>query len=57
MIGLLDRAEELLFDPDNRRCGNLAFVYEKCAPTFDYYGRFITATDLRRLSEDIYAGH
>lgn len=57
VIGLLDRAEELLFDPDNRRCGNLAFVYEKCAPTFDYYGRFITATDLRRLSEDIYAGH
>ncbi len=50
----LDRAEELLLQavlPDE---GYLAFVYEKCAPSFDYYGRFLFAKELRKKAKAIY---
>ena len=42
----LDKAAALLDDPALPRDGYYAFVCEKCAPTFDYYGYFLVAGDL-----------
>ena len=50
----LGRAEELLDTPGLARDGNYAFVCEKCAPVFDWYGWFLYAKELRRRSEEIY---
>ena len=52
--GYLRNAEELLADPAIPRNGYYAFVCEKCAPTFAYYGWFQTAADLRAAAEAIY---
>lgn len=52
----LDRARALLDRPELPRNGYYAFVCEKCAPTFGYYGRFADAQELKELSEEIYAG-
>lgn len=43
----LDRAEELL-DAHPARDGYYAFVCEKCASVFDYYGRFVYVQELER---------
>ena len=51
----LDKAETLLLTPGLPRNGYYAFVCEKCAPTFDYFGRFAFAAELRAVSEEIYA--
>ena len=53
----LDRASELLRVSDAPRDGYYAFVCEKCAPTFDYYGYFAEAADLMQEAERIYEGH
>lgn len=53
----LDRAEALLEDPRVNRGGYYAFVCEKCAPSFGYYGRFAYAEELRQRAEEIYAGN
>jgi len=50
----LDRAEELLDTPDIPQDGNYAFVCEKCAGVFGYYGRFITEQTIRERSNKIY---
>lgn len=50
----LQTAEELLLDVSNAQDGNYAFVCEKCAPTFEYYGWFMTAEELKRRSDGIY---
>ena len=50
----LDRAAELLDEPSTPRDGYYAFVCEKCAPTFDYYGYFLAAEDLRERARTIY---
>ena len=50
----LSRAWELLTDPDLPRDGYYAFVCEKCAPSFEYYGREEAAEQLRKTSEEIY---
>jgi len=51
----LDKAEELLDSvPEDHRGGYYAFVCEKCAPTFEYYGYFLTAGKLKKLAEEIY---
>ena len=42
----LDRAKALLDRPELPRNGYYAFVCEKCAPTFSYYGRFADAQEL-----------
>lgn len=34
--------------------GYLAFVYEKCAPTFGYYGWFMARNELQKQAEEIY---
>ena len=51
---LVDRAVALLDDPALAHDGYYAFVCEKCAPTFDYYGYFADAERLRREAEEIY---
>ena len=51
----LRTAEALLAEPSIPRNGYYAFVCEKCAPTFAYYGWFQTAADLRSAAEAIYA--
>ncbi|MBQ6019536.1 MAG: tetratricopeptide repeat protein [Clostridia bacterium] len=52
---LLDRAWALLDEPDAPQDGYYAFVCEKCAPTFSYYGYFLAAEKLSRRAETIYA--
>lgn len=49
---LLDRAEAHL-EAAPLRDANYAFVCEKCAPVFDYYGRFFFAEELARRAERI----
>lgn len=51
---LLDRAYDLLDDPSAPRDGYYAFVCEKCAPTFSYYGYFAAAGELKKRSEELY---
>lgn len=51
---LLDEAAELLDTPYVPRDGYYAFVCEKCAPTFEYYGYFLVAEDLKTRSKKIY---
>ena len=53
---LLDRAQTLLQDPSAPHDGYYAFVCEKCAPVFDYYGYFLTAAELREEAGKIYDG-
>jgi len=50
----LDTAAALLDDPALPRDGYYAFVCEKCAPTFDYYGYFLVAGDLNERAKAIY---
>ena len=54
---LLDRAEELLDTPSVPRDGYYAFVLEKCAPSFSYYGYFLTAQRYEETAEAIYKGN
>ena len=42
----LEKAQELLDTPSVPRDGYYAFVCEKCAPTFEYYGWFAAANEL-----------
>ena len=51
---LVDRAWELLDDPSVPRDGYYAFVCEKCAPTFSYYGYFAAAEELNERAKQIY---
>lgn len=50
----LDRAEALLDKPELPGDGNYAFVCEKCADTFDYFGRFAYAAELKERAKAIY---
>ena len=50
----LDRAERYLDDPSLVHDGYYAFVCDKCAPTFGYYGRFCTAQALKERAEELY---
>ena len=54
---LLNRAWALLQDEALCQDGYYAFVCEKCAPTFRYYGRFADAEALEKGAEVIYAGN
>ena len=51
----LDKAEEDLLREHDAEDGYIAFVYEKCAPVFSYYGYFKTAEDLKNKAEELYA--
>lgn len=50
----LDKAEALLNDASLPRDGYYAFVCEKCAPTFAYYGYYFTAKELEKRAKEIY---
>ena len=52
----LDRASELLADPGIPHDGYYAFVCEKCAPSFEYYGYFMEAEHLKQEAGRIYEG-
>lgn len=48
------KAEELLNTESLTRDGYYAFVCEKCASVFGYYGYFFTERELKRRAEEIY---
>lgn len=50
----LDTAYELLIKGDAPHDGYYAFVCEKCAPSFSYYGYFLAANELNKIAEAIY---
>ena len=50
----LDIAEKLLLSENVAKDGYYAFVCEKCAPTFLYYGRFAFSGDLNQKVKEIY---
>ena len=67
ICAFLDRAYELLagetVSPEGKTAGSegpgpdpgyYAFVCEKCAPAFSYYGYFLAAQELERRSKEIY---
>ena len=55
IFDLMEQASGLLHKPGLPHDGYYAFVCEKCAPTFDYYGFFAEAEELRGEAERIYA--
>lgn len=50
----LHRAEKLLNTESLPHDGYYAFVCEKCAPVFGYYGHFMTEQELNRRAKEIY---
>ena len=52
----LEKAWSCLNAPDLPRDGYHAFTISKCWPTFDYFGYFLYANELRERTEKIYAG-
>lgn len=54
IFALLDRAWDLLQDTAAPRNGYYAFVCEKCAPSFAYYGYFLAADELKKEAAHIY---
>jgi hypothetical protein len=50
----LDKAYDLLISGEIPDMGYYAFVCEKCAPTFEYYGYFLAAQDLNERAETGY---
>ncbi len=51
---LLDNAQKVLDENYSETDGNYAFVCEKCAPTFGYYGRFLYEKELKERARVIY---
>jgi tetratricopeptide (TPR) repeat protein len=52
----LEKAENVLNHPEIQRDSYYAFVCSKCAPSYDYFGFFITAKDLQERAKRIYEG-
>lgn len=52
----MERAWELLNAPSLPRNGYHAFTISKCVPSFDHFGYFLYAKELRERAERIYAG-
>ncbi len=52
----LEKAMELLDTVGLDRDGNYAYVCEKCAPCFGYYGFFLYKKELEKRAEAIYEG-
>ena len=52
----MEMAWECLNAPGLPRDGYHAFTISKCAPSFDYFGYFLYAKELRERAEKIYAG-
>ena len=56
IFDLLDQAYDLLNAENVIRDGYYAFVCEKCAPSFSYYGYFMEAEELERRAKELYEG-
>ena len=54
IFSLLDRAWDTLESFPGNKDGYYAFVCEKCAPGFEYYGYFAAAAELKKRAEEIY---
>lgn len=54
VFDLLDQAYDLLNSEDVVRDGYYAFVCEKCAPAFSYYGYFLEAAELEHRAKELY---
>lgn len=54
VFDLLDKAYDLLNTEKVPKDGYYAFVCEKCAPAFSYYGYFAAAKELSRKAKEIY---
>ena len=54
IFDLCERAVALLDGPELAHDGYYAFVCEKCAPSFSYYGYFLAAQELTKRAENIY---
>ena len=52
----LEKAEQLLMNPQAPENSYYAFVCEKCAPVFSYYGWFACAAELTKRAERIRKG-
>ena len=52
----MERAWELLNAPELRHDGYHAFTISKCVPSFDHFGFFLYAAELKERAEKIYAG-
>lgn len=52
----LEQAEDVLNHPEIKRDSYYAFVCNKCAPSYDYFGFFMIAKDLRERAKRIYEG-
>ena len=50
----LDEAAELLKEEEGPDPGYYAFICEKCAPSFSYYGYFLEAEELMEKARRIY---
>lgn len=53
----LQKAEDILESPRMEQNAYYAFVCSKCAPSFDYFGFFVTAQTLSERAKRIYEGH
>ncbi len=51
----LEKAWKLLNADELKKDGYHAFTISKCAPTFDYFGYFLWAQELKDRAEEIYA--
>jgi len=51
---LLNEAQKVIDENYSEADGNYAFVCEKCAPTFGYYGRFLYEKELKERARKIY---
>ena len=51
----MDQAYELLDQSKAPRDGYYAFVCEKCAPAFSWYGFFLQAEELQKRADEIYS--
>jgi len=52
----MEKAWDCLNEPGLPRDGYHAFTISKCAPSFDYFGYFLYAKELKERAEKIYAG-
>ena len=56
IFALLEKAMALLNTPELPRDGYYAYVCEKCAPCFGYYGLFLYEAELKKRAESFYDG-
>ena len=54
IFDLLDKAYECFNNPVLEMNGYYAYVCDKCYPTFEYYGCFLYAEELKKRMESIY---